>query len=141
MKTIFFIICFGLLSTLLASDAAIVKKLKGSAHIIRNSKELTIKIGTKIFEKDIIVTGSKSLVGLIFKDNTRVSVGSKSRFEIEKYIFEPSKNKEAFVTNLSKGSTEFVTGLISKINPQAFKIKVKTATIGIRGTHFIVNVD
>lgn len=141
MKFIFFVICIGVLSSLFANEVALVKKLKGNAHIERDSKELIVEVGTKVFEKDIVITDSNSLVGLIFKDNTRISIGSKSKFIIEKYIFEPSQNKEAFVTNLSKGSIECITGLISKINPDAFKIKAKTATMGIRGTHFIVTVE
>ncbi len=78
---------------------------------------------------------------MIFKDNTRISVGPNSKLEIEKYLFEPANNQEGFVTNLSKVSIECKTGLISKVNPKAFKVKVKTATMGICGTHFIVNAD
>jgi len=36
---------------------------------------------------------------------------------------------------------ECITGLISKVNPKAFKVKIKTATMGIRSTHFIVNAN
>jgi len=141
MKILYLIIYFGLFSLILANEVAFVKKSKGDAFILRDTKEFAINIGTKVFEKDTIITKSKSSVGLIFKDNTRISIGYNSRFEIEKYLFEPEKNKEAFVTNLTKGSMECITGLISKVNPKAFKIKTKTATMGIRGTHFIIKVD
>lgn len=141
MKIIFLIIYFGIFSLSLANEAAFVKKLKGDVEILRDGKELTVKVGTKVFEKDTIVTHYKSSAGLIFKDNTRISIGSNSRFEIEKYLFIPEKNQEAFVTNLVKGSMECMTGLISKVNPKAFKVKAKTATMGIRGTHFIIKVD
>ena len=141
MKTFFLIICFGLFSSVLANEAAFVKKSKGDAFVLRNTKEHKISVGTKIFENDTVITKSKSSVGLIFKDDTRISIGANSRFEIEKYLFEPENKKEAFVTNLAKGSIECITGLISKVNPEAFKMKTKTATMGIRGTHFIVKVD
>lgn len=141
MKVFYFFILLGIVSNVLANDVALVKKAKGESHIVRENKEITILVGTKLQEKDIIVTESNSLVGLIFKDNTRISVGPNSKFEIEKFLFEPSEHKEKFVTNLSKGSIECITGLISKVNPSAFKVKVKTATMGIRGTHFIINAD
>ena len=141
MKIIFSIISLAIFSLALANEAAFVKKIKGDVNILREGQELKVDVGTKVFEKDTVVTSSKSSVGLIFKDNTRISVGSNSRFEIEKYLFVPEKNQEAFVTNLVKGSMECMTGLISKVNPKAFKVKAKTATMGIRGTHFIIKVD
>jgi hypothetical protein len=141
MKTFYFILLFGIFTLTLANDVALVKKAKGESYIVRQNKEISIQVGTKLQEKDIIITESKSSVGLIFKDNTRISVGQNSKLEIEQYLFEPAQNKEGFVTNLSKGSMECITGLISKVNPSAFKVKVKTATMGIRGTHFIINVN
>ncbi|EDZ63766.1 hypothetical protein SMGD1_2118 [Sulfurimonas gotlandica GD1] len=141
MKILYFIILLGVFSLTLADEAALVKKVKGSVSIEREGKELSVKVGTKLFEKDTIITESKSSVSLIFKDNTRISVGPNSKLLLEQYLFNPDENQEAFVSNLSRGSIACVTGLISKINPKAFKVKVKTATMGIRGTHFIVKVD
>lgn len=141
MKIFNLIILLGMFSFILANEAALVKKLKGNAHIVREGKELAIGVGTKVLEKDKIITRASSSVGLIFKDNTRVSVGSNSEFTVEEYMFNLSEKKEVFTTNLSKGSLECVTGLISKINPKAFQLKAKTATMGIRGTHFIVDVN
>ena len=141
MKIFNLIILLGMFSFILANEAALVKKLKGNAHIVRDGKELAIGVGTKVLEKDKIITQASSSVGLIFKDNTRISVGSNSEFTVEEYMFNLSEKKEVFTTNLSKGSLECVTGLISKINPKAFQLKAKTATMGIRGTHFIVDVN
>ncbi|SMP85959.1 FecR family protein [Epsilonproteobacteria bacterium SCGC AD-308-E02] len=141
MKIFNLIILLGMFSFILANEAALVKKLKGNAHIVREGKELAIGVGTKVLEKDKIITQASSSVGLIFKDNTRISVGSNSEFTVEEYMFNLSEKKEVFTTNLSKGSLECVTGLISKINPKAFQLKAKTATMGIRGTHFIVDVN
>jgi len=40
-----------------------------------------------------------------------------------------------------KGSFAVITGLIAKLSPQSVKISTPTATIGIRGTEFVVKVD
>lgn len=140
MKIIYLLI-FLAFSSFADTSVAFVKISKGDAHILRAQKELPVKVGSKLFQKDTIITDQKSRVGIVFKDNTRISIGANSKFEIQQYLFEPANKKEAFVTNLSKGTLECFTGLISKVNPKAFKIKVKTATIGIRGTHFIINAD
>jgi hypothetical protein len=34
-----------------------------------------------------------------------------------------------------------ITGLIGKTNPDAVRVETQTATIGIRGTDFIVQTD
>jgi len=101
MKTLYSILFLGIVSLALANDVALVKKAKGESHIVRQNKEITIKVGTKLQEKDVVITKSKSLVGLIFKDNTRISIGPNSKLEIEKYLFEPSQNQEGFVTNFT----------------------------------------
>lgn len=141
MRFVYFLIFVGMFTSIFASEAALVKKLKGSAYVLRDKKEIVLQAGAKILEKDIIFTKANSNLSLIFKDNTRISLGAKTEFAIEEYFFEPNEKKESFITNLSKGSMECITGLISKINPDAFKIKAKTATIGIRGTHFIVTAE
>jgi hypothetical protein len=141
MRFIYLLIALGIFSSAIANEVALVKNLKGTAHILRDGKEVAAQVGTKLYEKDTVITNAESNLGLIFKDNTRISVGPKSEFSIEEYMFVPSEKKEAFVTNLSKGSIECISGLISKINPDAFKIKAKSASMGIRGTHFIVTVD
>jgi len=40
-----------------------------------------------------------------------------------------------------RGSMRMITGLISKANPQAVAVTTRTATVGVRGTDFIVEVD
>ena len=141
MRFFYFLFIMGIFSSVFGNEAALVKKIKGSAYIIRDGKEIVLDIGTKVFEKDVIFTKKQSNLSLIFKDNTRISIGARSEFKIEEYLFVPSEKKESFIINLVQGSIECITGLISKINPEAFKIKAKTASIGIRGTHFIITVD
>lgn len=132
----------GFLSFLFASDASgFIKTLKGDASVLRDTKVIQLKIGDKVFENDVINTEMKSSIGIIFKDNTLISLGSNTKFTIEKYIFEPAENKQSFISRLYKGTLTCLTGLMSKLNPDAMKIKAKSASIGIRGTHFAISVD
>jgi len=142
MKVILVNLIFGLITLLFANDSSgFIKKLNGEVNILRDSKVITAKIGDKIFEKDTIKTNQKSSVGIIFKDNTLISLGSNTEFDIEEYFFEPAQKKQSFISQIKKGTMTCLTGLMSKLNPDAMKIKAKGATIGIRGTHFSVSVD
>lgn len=129
------------ISAFASESSGFVKTLKGDATIIRENKNIDVKIGTAIYEKDIIKTSHGSTLGLIFKDNTLISLGSKTTYIVEEYEFNPEQKKEKFISRLKKGSIACLTGLMSKVNKDAMKIKVKTASMGIRGTHFIVSVD
>ena len=80
-------------------------------------------------------------MGIIFEDNTLISLGANTEFIIEDYVFKPAKNEQSFIANITKGTMSCLTGLLSKLNPDGFKIKAKSSTIGIRGTHFIVSVE
>lgn len=125
-----------------SESVAVVKSVKGEAVSVTKGAKGTksLKSGDKIFEKDTIKTVSGASIGLIFEDNTLVSIGSNSEFSIDEYLFEPSKKNGKFQTNLSKGTMACMTGLIAKMNPDAMKIKAKSASMGIRGTYFIVDV-
>lgn len=120
---------------------AFVKSIKGEVFSIKNDQtSISLKVGDSIYEKDKIQTSVKSRVGFIFEDNTLISIGANSEFLIEEFLFEPEKKDVKFVSNLAKGSMACLTGLISKINPKAMEIKAKSASIGIRGTYFILEV-
>ncbi len=137
------VLIIGLPIIVLASQpVGLVKSVQGDVLSIKDDKtSITLKVGDNIYEKDTIKTAVGGLVGIIFEDNTVISIGSNSEFSIDEYFFEPNKKKVNFASNLAKGSMSCITGLIAKINPNAMKIKAKSASIGIRGTYFIVEVD
>ena len=112
-----------------------ISALKGEANIIRENKTLLAKIGMEIENKDTIYTKNARLQ-IIFKDRTIITIGKNSKFNIEDYLFNNKNTKMNF--NLRRGVVKAITGKISKIAPDRFKIKTKNAVIGIRGTIFVV---
>ncbi len=89
-----------------------------------------------IEEKDIIKTGNASKLQIVFKDNTIISLGQKSTFKVESYLFSNTKVKARFNV---KGLFKSITGKIGHIAPQNFTLKTQNATIGVRGTTIIGN--
>jgi len=138
----FRIICMLFLSLtfMFAQDVAIVKKVSGEvfAKRLKNIEELSI--GSKIQEKDIIITKTNSNIGLIFEDGTIISLGENSVLSINKYLFRPSQNEFMFDVDMSKGLATFESGKIGKLAPEAVKFRVPEGTVGIRGTKFYVEV-
>jgi len=124
------------------SPAGSVKNISGQAQVLRGGATATpLKPGDRIFEKDVLTTGKNSSLGLILRDNSTLALGPSSKLVVERFLFAPEKGALSSVLRVARGSAACVTGEIAKLSPEAVKVQTPTATIGIRGTHFLVNVE
>lgn len=97
-------------------------------------REINATVGMSLEEGDIVLTRAKTAQARIkMSDGTLITVGGNSELKIE--AFNTETNDASF--DLAQGTLRTITGQIGKIAPDRFKIKTKTATMGIRGTDFI----
>jgi hypothetical protein len=120
--------------------AGVVKTARGSVQVERDAKLQTLAVGDKVYQNDRIFTGSTSSVGITLNDDTRMSLGSSSSFKLAKFVYNQNTGKGNLIGSVLKGTFRFVTGVIGKLSPESVTIKTRSATIGILGTDFIVNV-
>ena len=129
-------VTFLISSPLFAKAVATITALKGDVRIHSTSVDIAATLGAKLEQNDSVITKEKSKAQIIFEDETIVTIGKNSNFSIKSYIF---NNKESNVElNLIQGAMRTITGKIGKIAPSKFKVRTKTATIGIRGTNFTI---
>jgi len=128
------------MGSLLFANVGIVKKITGTVEVKRNGKIIKIKRGYSLENGDIIMTKSKSSIGITFDDGSRLSLGEKAIFVINKFIVKPSKKKYEVDLELKKGKAMFSSGKIGKLSPESVKFRVPEGAVGIRGTQFIVEV-
>ena len=94
----------------------------------------TLAMKSEIELNDTIKTGAKSRVQIMMIDDSLVSVGESSEMVIDEYVYNPNTATDnAFSAKLGKGVFRTVTGKITDLNPDRFKVKTRRATIGIRG--------
>ncbi|WP_122892843.1 FecR family protein [Arcobacter peruensis] len=136
MKSLFILIIF---ANLLFANVGKIVALKGEANITRENRTFQVKRDTLLKEKDILITKNNSKVQILFKDETIISIGKNSTFKINDYLFENKDNVKAEFSMI-KGVFRTITGRIGKIAPQNFKLKTKSASIGIRGTQIITDI-
>jgi hypothetical protein len=112
-----------------------------SGSMIAQRADGTVKVmapKAPVLEGDMLVTSDKGYAQVKMNDGTTMTMRPDSNLKIETYKF----NKDApqadnAVFRLLKGGFRTVTGLIGKRgNPDAYKLRAATATIGIRGTDF-----
>jgi hypothetical protein len=96
----FSLICGAVLAQAKEPVAANVRIVKGTASIIRNQEKIPVKIGDRIFQGDVITTSSNSAMGIVFKDNSLLSIGSDSKLLIDKFVFKPHKRKYSMVAKM-----------------------------------------
>lgn len=128
--------------SLSASDeVALIKTTQGEVSVKRGSEILAVKKGDVLLEHDVVQTGEKGMIGLSFNDGTLISVGAKSIFSVDAYLFAPAQKKFVFDVMLHKGTAAFESGRIGKLAPQKVRFKTTQGIIGIRGTKFVVEVE
>jgi len=126
------------MGSLLFADVGMVKTLTGTVEVKRDKKTITLKKGSTLKNGDIILTKAKSSVGIVFDDGSRLSLGAKAIFVINKFVVKPSKKKYDVDLDLKKGKALFSSGKIGKLSPKSVKFHIPTGVIGIRGTKFAV---
>jgi len=126
-----------------ADEAAIgyVKTASGEAYVVSKSGKTPAKPGTPVFQGSQLKTGAKSSLGVTFKDETVMSFGPDTELTVDEYLYAPSQGKLKLGSKLAKGSMNYVSGVIAKLQPDAVTVTTPTGTIGVRGTQFAVKVE
>jgi hypothetical protein len=119
----------------------IVKTVSGDVVIERNGQSIAAQINTKVINGDLVKTGSDGKVGLVFADDTVISMGSNSQIVIEDFLFEPAEKELSFVARMIQGTASFLSGQIAKLAPETVRLETPDATIGLRGTRVLVKVQ
>ncbi len=114
---------------------------KGDVVVVRVGQTIPLKVGDRLYQKDMIRTGIDSAVGIVFEDNTVLSLGPNSELVIDEYIFAPEKGVLSMVARILKGTASYLSGIIGRQSPESVKFHTPDATIGIRGTQFLVKAE
>ncbi|WP_432727877.1 FecR family protein [Variovorax sp. W6] len=123
-------------------QAGFVKSVRGSVQLLNGAGAArTASPGDALGAVDRIVTGPDSSASVVLRDDTTLVVGPSSRLDLKEFHFDGTTRDGGILLSLLRGSMRMITGLIGKTNPDAVRVETQTATIGIRGTDFIVQAD
>jgi hypothetical protein len=121
--------------------AGIVKSMAGDVVVERGNQIIKAETNMLLMEGDIVQTGSNGKAGLILDDDTVISMGFNSRIALKSFIFQPNEKKLSLIARIFRGTVSFLSGQIAKLAPNLVHIETPVATIGIRGTHVLIQVD
>ena len=67
--------------------------------------------------------------------------GPDTELTVDEYLYAPSQGKLKLGSKLTKGTMNYVSGVIAKLQPDAVSVRTPTGTIGVRGTQFLLMVE
>ena len=138
-----FVICCAFSLTNSAHAQAIagtVKTLLGSAYVQRGSERIPVAKEMPLYSKDVIVTASSAFVGIVLSDGTKITAGANASLNLANYEFNEDTKKGAMKVNVTKGVIQVASGVLGKTSRENVQFNTPVATIGIRGTNFVIDV-
>ena len=119
----------------LQATAASAQEQIGKATSVRPQAEgshgnRTLSGGASVYSQETVRTGDSGQADLQFRDNSSLSVGSKSSVRLDKFVYDPNKSTGAVTIQATRGTFRFVTG---SQGGGSYQIKTPYGTLGVRG--------
>lgn len=134
------LLSFFIVNSVMAQKGGIGKviKIRGKAYEKRMGKNFKdeLKLNSPLYEGSIVNTMNSSFLKIEMNDKTRITLGQKSKIEIQK--FQINKARNTFYHILAGKIRANIRKSIDK--GDKVKFKAHYASIGVRGTSFLTNV-
>jgi hypothetical protein len=124
-----------------AASIGLVKVAEGVATVTRGDATLQARPGFPLQEGDVLRTGADGRMGVVLRDDTRLSLGPESEIQIDRFAFSPAEGRLALGAKIGRGVVAFVSGSIAKLSNDAVRIETPVAILGVRGTQFLAKVE
>ncbi len=116
-----------------------ITKLAGTATAIRNGVSIILNQGDNVEKGDVVQSGSNSTLGITFIDGTVFGLSSNARMVLNEMVYDPNGSNNSSLLSLVAGTISFVAGETAKHGDM--KVDTPVATMGIRGTAVLVEID
>ena len=137
-KKILTLLVFLLLPNFGSANTDFIGVIGAAVGEITNQNNEKLSNGSKIFFGDTVVSNNNSNAQILFLDQTILTLGEDTELTIDEFIYDPNSHDGSFVSNVKSGTVKFITGQISKKNPENLEVKFPSGTLGARGTEFVV---
>jgi len=117
--------------------------VRGNVFVAQGKNPKHRVIGNEVIVSNTLISTDKNSAALLkFEDNQIVTMQANSAFRVREYRYDAKKIENSnIIFSMLKGGMRFVTGLIGQGKKQAFRLATPSATLGIRGTEFMVTMS
>lgn len=117
-----------------------VKAVFGEVTAEKDGLRRALNMGDAVYAGERIRTSSAASAALMLQDDTRISLGERASIRVDRFDYDTTKQDGNALITVFRGITGFVSGLLAKSGGDRVRIRTPTATIGVRGTEFMVDV-
>lgn len=114
-----------------------ILEVEGTGSVTSAGKAIKAAVQTPVRLNDIVSTGPKSRIFILFVDETQFTLAENTKLTVNKYVYDPknaNNNKASF--SVLDGAFEYVSGLLAKKPEPDVNINTSYGSIGVRGTRF-----
>ena len=108
----------------------------GEVVAVREAKEIPLRAGSEVRLGDTLRLGRDSNAQVRFNDESIVALRSETEFRIEDFRYRNDPASDNALFRLVRGGMRTVTGLIGRVNHDAYRLETPVGYVGIRGTHY-----
>jgi hypothetical protein len=121
-----------------ANDVGAMEQVRQNVYgVPPQGGEAVKRKGDAVVFQETLQTLEDSSALIRFIDDSKLSLGAKSKVVIDAFVFDPEQTKGSALIDISVGTLRFVTGDMPK---GGVVIKTPTATLTLRGTDVLVHV-
>ncbi len=138
------ILALGMMAEAAAQSAGWVGQIKVSRGIValeRDGKRFPGMVGVRLKENDTILTEANGSVGLMFNDNSTLSMGPNGEVLMERYAYDSTTYLGAFDAFVKRGAVSFEAGNLANTTPESVRVKTPLAEVRGQTRNFAVDVE
>ena len=123
------------------ADVGTVTQISGTLSAKRGDGSVRIlSQKSEVRSGDTLSTERDSYSQIRFSDGGQITMKPNTTVELTDYHFSAEKPQESsFIVSLLRGGVRTITGLVGTNNPDGYRLKTETSTVGIRGTTYGVD--
>lgn len=113
--------------------------LSGDVHVETNDTASPAAVRQRVEAGTTVHTGNSGNAVLRLDDGQQVVLSPNTSFKIDQFRFDNAKPEQNSISmSMFKGALRILTGLIGQRDNSKFVLRTPSATVGIRGTDFMV---
>ncbi len=118
-----------------------IKVSRGIVVLERGGQKLPGMVGVRLKENDVILTEANGSAGLMFNDNSTLSLGPNAEVVLERYAYDSTTYLGAFDAFVKRGAVSIEAGNLANAQPEAVRVKTPQAELKGQARSFAVNVE
>jgi hypothetical protein len=118
-----------------------IKVSRGIVVLERGGQRLPGMVGVRLKENDVVLTEANGSVGLMFNDNSVLSMGPNAEVVLERYAYDSTTYMGAFDAFVKRGAVSIEAGNLANAQPEAVRVRTPQAELKGQTRSFAVNVE